>query len=227
MTQQPTFAAISALLAEPAREKMLIALLGGKALTATEMSLEAGVTAATTSSHLAKLQEGGLISLEKQGRHRYFSLRDSDVADVLEKLLNLSTKIEHSRVITGPKDPDLKAARVCYDHLAGKHSVALLEGLRAQSLIQEVDKEITLTDVGTTWFQQRGADIVTLSKKRRPLCKNCLDWSERRHHLAGALGAWVLQDIFEKKWARQDLDSRTVRFSTKGLRQFTKTYQPN
>ena len=227
MTQQPDISEISALIGEPARAKMLIALLGGKALTATEMALEADILPPTASVHLAKLLDCGLLRVQKQGRHKYFQLRGPEVAELLEALLNLSSKMEHSTVSTGPRDPDLRVARVCYDHLAGEQGVSLLVGLERKGLIKDDDGQLSLTANGSDWFDRQGADIELLSKERRPLCKGCLDWSERRYHLAGTLGRWVLQDIFAKRWAVQDLDSRIVRFSGHGLRQFNKVYALN
>jgi len=215
---------VAALLGDPARAKMMVALLGGKALTATEMALEADITPQTASGHLAKLLARQLITVQKQGRHKYFQLHGSEVAALLETLLNLSANIDHSTVKTGPKDPGMRQARVCYDHLAGTQSVALRDSLLGRGILVEESGQLALTGAGLAWFKGRGVDIETLSKKPRPLCKNCLDWSERRHHLAGALGAWILSDLLEKKWVERDLDSRTVRFSDSGTRQFSKTY---
>lgn len=221
---QGEISGIAALLGDPARAKMMVALLGGKALTATEMALEADITPQTASGHLAKLLSRRLITVQKQGRHKYFQLHGYEVAELLETLLNLSAKIDHSTVSTGPKDPALRKARVCYDHLAGAQSVALRGSLLERGVLVEENGQLAVTNKGLEWFRDMGADTAMLAKKQRPLCKNCLDWSERRHHLAGALGAWILTDLLAKKWAERDLDSRIIRFSDYGTKQFSRTY---
>lgn len=224
LSAQPDIAKISALIGEPARAKMLLALLCGKALTATELALEAEITAQTASSHLAKLLESQLLVVQKQGRHKYFQLAGIDVADFLEALLNISAKVEQSKVQTGPKDPELRKARICYDHLAGALGVALLDALKRQQYIAMHDNELSLTAAGTDFFNDKGVNLEELSKRRRPLCKNCLDWSERRHHLAGCLGQWILDDILSKGWAKRQPDSRVLFFNDKGHRQLIKNY---
>jgi len=203
---------------------MLTALMGGKALTATELAAEADITSQTASSHLAKLIDGNLLVVRKQGRHKYFQLRDIEVAELLEKLLNITSTVEHSKTVTGPRDQDLKTARICYDHLAGKYSVALYDALASNGHIIDQSDETVLTQKGRQFFQNSGVDFDNYLKTKRPLCKSCLDWSERRNHLAGILGQWVLDDIFSKGWASKNLDSRTIRFSQSGLKSFGKKY---
>ena len=225
MSKQPDIAQIATLIGDSARSKMLIALMGGKALTATELATEAEITAQTASSHLAKLAESQLLTVQKQGRHKYFQLAGRQIAELLETLLNVSAGIEHSRVITGPAQPELRRSRICYDHLAGELGVNLLDSLHQRGYLHSLQQELVLSADGESLFKALGADLPTLSNKRRPLCKNCLDWSERRHHLAGSLGQWVLDDILNKDWASKDLDSRVIRFSASGLKTFKKIYQ--
>jgi DNA-binding transcriptional ArsR family regulator len=221
---EPNISFIAGLIGDSTRSSMLTALLGGKALTATELATEADVTAQTASSHLAKLVDGDLLVVRKQGRHRYFQLRDVEVAELLEKLLNITSSAANSKTITGPKDPDLKTARVCYDHLAGKYSVAVYDSLAQNGHINDRSDETVLTESGKQFFKELGVDFDSYQKTKRPLCKSCLDWSERRNHLAGILGQWVLDDIFNKKWAIKNLDSRTIQFSQKGLKLFGQKY---
>ena len=214
---------VASLMGDPARANMLIALLSGRALTASELAQEAGITPQTASSHLAKLEAGGLIEPEKQGRHRYYRLTDPDVASVLESLAGLAARAGHMRVRTGPKDPALRRARVCYDHLAGDLGVQMLESMKAQKLVRQKKQDIELTPEGERFLEknlQISPDM--LAHPRRPVCKACLDWSERRHHLAGTLGAALMARFTELKWAARDSTpgSRVVNFSRTGEKRF-------
>jgi DNA-binding transcriptional ArsR family regulator len=223
MKAGPDIAMIAALVGDPARANMLTALMTGRALTATELAHEGGVTPQTASSHLAKLEAGGLIEQEKQGRHRYYRLSDPDVAGVLEGLEGLAARAGHMRLRTGPKDPALRRARVCYDHLAGDLGVQMLDSMKKQRLIRQRKQDIELTPEGER-FLNRSLQISTesLAHPRRPLCKACLDWSERRHHLAGTLGAAIMTRFTELKWAARDAapGSRVVNFTRNGEKRF-------
>src|SRR6266404_5575027 len=206
-----------------ARSNMLTALMTGRALTETELAHQAGITPQTASSHLAKLEAGGLIEQEKQGRHRYYRLADPDVAGVLEGLAGLAARAGHMRVRTGPKDPALRRARICYDHLAGDLGVQMLDSMKAQKLVRHDKHDIKLTPEGARFMAKTlQIDAETLAHPRRPLCKACLDWSERRHHLAGTLGAAMMTRFTELKWAARDSTpgSRVVNFSRNGEKRF-------
>lgn len=220
---QPDISQIAALIGESARSKMLTALMGGRALTATELALEADIMPQTASSHLAKLLSAELIVVRKQGRHKYFQLRDAQVAEVIENLLNLAATTT-LRVSTGPGDPVLRQARICYDHLAGEYGVALYDALVQQGFILDRGEETILTPAGKNWFESVGVDFSTFLK-RRPVCKSCLDWSERRNHLAGSLGQWLLDDVLNRGWASRLPDSRAIIFSAAGLKAFTAHYR--
>lgn len=220
MKAGPDIARIAALVGDPARANMLTALIGGRALTASELAQEAGVTQQTASSHLAKLEAGGLIVPRKQGRHRYFSLADGDVARVLEGLMGLAARAGHTRVRTGPREPALREARVCYDHLAGTRGVQLFDALEAGGVLARDGEAVTLSADGSAWLQAQGLDVAALARGRRPLCRTCLDWSARRSHLAGALGAALLRHMQAQRWLRREADSRILRFSPTGLRAF-------
>ncbi|AOT10622.1 ArsR/SmtB family transcription factor [Pseudoalteromonas luteoviolacea] len=220
---EPNISNVAGLIADPARSKMLIALMGGKALTATELTLEAEITAQTASSHLGKLVDGELLQVRKQGRHKYFQLKGQHVATVLEQLLVVSS-YSSATVNTGPADPRLKFARVCYDHLAGELGVKLYDALVSADMLIDLGEQSVLTEKGKAHFNSLGVDVSALEKAKRPICKSCLDWSERRNHLAGSLGRWVLDFIFEKQWAERDLDSRAITFSAKGLKSFHTTF---
>ncbi|MFI5024685.1 MAG: ArsR/SmtB family transcription factor [Alphaproteobacteria bacterium] len=220
MKTGPQIASLAALVGDPARANMLTALLSGSALTASELAAEAGVGLPTASSHLAKLAAGGLLAVEKQGRHRYFHLTGSDVADVLEGLMGLAARTGQLRTRPGPKDPALRHARVCYDHLAGELGVELFDSLARRRLLELREGQLRLTRKGAGFVAAFGIELAALARHRRPLCRSCLDWSARRSHLAGALGAALLARFYELKWARREPGTRIVRFSPRGEEQF-------
>lgn len=218
MKEGPDIALIGSLIGDPARANMLTALLSGKALTATELAAEAGITPQTASTHLKKLEGADLVSQKKQGRHRYFALADEDVGLVLEAIMGLAAKRGLSRTRTGPRDPELRKARICYNHLAGDLGVKLFDGLIAQGYMILDGDDVTLTDKGYDGLQAFGLDIAALQGLKRPLCRSCLDWSERRTHLAGALGTALLQKFYDLKWASRVPDSRIIKFTARGER---------
>ncbi|WP_444920337.1 ArsR/SmtB family transcription factor [Microbulbifer sp. CnH-101-G] len=222
---EPDISLVAGLIGDKTRSRMLMALMSGKALTATELACEADISAQTASTHLSKLTEGGLLLVRKQGRHKYFQLRDHQVAEILEKLLNISSTLAQRSVDTGPANPDLRKARICYDHLAGSLGVALYDSLMAEGVIIEESQSAELTETGRGFFSNLGVDIEGLKNARLPLCKSCLDWSERRNHLAGSLGQWILEDALSKNWARRRLDSRVIDFSNVGLKKFLHNYR--
>lgn len=230
MKEGPDIAATAALIGDPARANMLTALLSGKALTATELAQEAGVTLQTASGHLSKLDGGGLLQHRKQGRHKYFALASDDVAHVLEGLMGLAASSGHARIRTGPKDAALRKARVCYNHLAGDMGVQLYEsltrnGLIAERGIAEQRGHPALTDAGHDAMLAFGIDLPALQKSRAPLCRACLDWSERRTHLAGSLGRSLYTRFEELGWAKRDQDTRVVVFTRAGERAFAEQFK--
>jgi len=224
MKDGPDIATIASLLGDPGRANMLTALMGGQALTAGELAREAGVTAQTASSHLAKLQAGGLLVGRKQGRHNYFELSGDDVAGAIEALMGLAARTGHTRVRTGPKEPALRKARVCYDHLAGELAVSMLEHLTARGFVSEDGEALSLTPTGRTFMEALGLDVAGLGRSRRPLCKGCLDWSVRRTHLAGSLGAALLDRFYALGWASREAGTRLVTFSPRGLEAFREIF---
>lgn len=215
MVDAVDFAALAAALGDASRCRMLAALMDGRALTAGELALEGGVSASTASSHLSRLREAGIVELAQQGRHRYFRIADAEVASAIESLMALSVRGPARR--TGPAEPGLREARVCYDHLAGTAGVRLLETLQAHGFIRG-DGGIGLTSDGRGWCDDIGLDLASLGASRRPLCRACLDWSERREHLAGALGAALLQRMLANGQARRIPHSRALALSAGGER---------
>lgn len=216
MTEGPEIARVAGLVGEPARASMLTALLGGQALTASELARVAAVTRPTASAHLAKLLGARLVAVESQGRHRYFRLADRHVARLLEHLMGAAARSSAGPHAARPPDPTLHKARVCYDHLAGELGVRVFDSLAQRRAFQTRESELTLTLVGRRCFRQLDIDVDALEGERRTLCRSCLDWSVRRHHLAGALGAALLRRILELRWARRARDSRALVFSALG-----------
>lgn len=223
MKDGPIIASVAALLGDPARANMLTALMDGRALTVSELAAAAGVTIQTASGHLSKLDAANLLVAEKQGRHRYFRLSGADVALVLEGLMGLAQRTGAVRVRTGPKDNALRKARICYDHLAGERGVEMLDASYKLGLIGDASEPL-LTDEGKSFFSCLGIDVDLLQKGKRPLCRHCLDWSERRNHLGGALGAALLKNFIDKGWARRE-EGRVIAFSPDGAKAFGKTFQ--
>ncbi|MGW9232683.1 ArsR/SmtB family transcription factor [Pseudorhizobium sp. NPDC055634] len=220
MTEGPDIARIGALIGDPARANMLTALMGGQALTATELAQAASVTLQTASSHLSKLEDGGLVRQRKQGRHRYFALADAATGTLLEAVMGFAASRGHLRHRPGPKDPALRKARVCYDHLAGDYGVRMLDSLIRRGTIASQEGELTVTEQGRADLGRIGIDLEPLASSRRPICKSCLDWSERRSHLAGTLGKALLTRFLEEGWAKRSEDSRAVEFTRAGESRF-------
>lgn len=216
MREGPDIARIAALVADPARSSMLLALMDGRALTATELSGLAGVTKQTASAHLAKLVDGEVLAVEAQGRHRYFRLAGAHVAALIEALM-VFTSDAAPPVRTGPKEPALRKARVCYDHLAGEMGVALYDRAREAGWLTD---DLGVTDKGWSKFSAIGVTPDDLPRSNRPHCRACLDWSQRRHHLAGMIGKATLDRLFALSWARRLPASRVVAFTPEGERRF-------
>jgi len=217
MTEGPNLAKLAALLAEPARAQMLTLLMAGQALTATELADAAGVARPTASSHLGKLEDAGFLSCAKQGRHRYYRLADEGVADMIEQMLGIASRAGLMPLLTGPRDAVLREARVCYDHLAGEHAVAMYDRLLQSKAISANGPALVLGPCAHDVLEPLGIDMGALLHSRRTPCRSCLDWSMRRDHLAGALGAALLELAFTNKWLRRVESSRAVVFSAQGL----------
>lgn len=226
MKEGPDIARIAALIGDPARANILSALMSGKALTATELAHEAGVTVQTASAHLAKLEAGGLCDARKSGRHKYISLSGPEVAEVLEALMGLAAGQGHLRTRTGPADNAMREARVCYNHLAGARGIAMYDAMIARGDLLEQGDDVTLSGQGAAFVAGFGIDLVALEKARAPVCRTCLDWSARRTHLAGGLGRAMLVQMEQLGWAKREKGSRVVRFSRLGAQAFDAEFAP-
>jgi len=219
MKDGPNIVGIAALIGDHARAEVLTALMADRALTATELAAGAGVTKQTISAHLAKLVAAGLVAVESQGRHRYFRLADRDVAHLIESLMGVAFRTGAVRVRASPREPALRKARVCYDHLAGEIGVRLYENLLQQRALVPGGNGLVLTVVGESLFRKLHIDTAALAGQKRAFCRACLDWSERRHHLAGALGAALLARFIDLGWARRARESRGVTITANGERE--------
>ena len=230
MASNAMFAEVAALAGDPARAGMLHALMDGRALTASELARAAGITPQTASGHLTRMTAIGLLSVEKQGRHRYHRLAMPTVAHMLESIMQVASDLEPSRkgFTVGPRDAALRRARTCYDHLAGQLGVALADALVSQGHAELTGDAGVVTESGVEFLGRIGIDLesIALRVKRsgRVLCRPCLDWSERRPHLAGAVGAALCAHSFEKGWIRRSDGTRAVTITPKGQRIFREQF---
>ncbi|MFG1461951.1 helix-turn-helix transcriptional regulator [Xanthobacter sp. DSM 24535] len=211
-----TLAEVASLMGDAARANMLSALMGGQALTAGELARHAGVTAQTTSGHLAKLWAAQLIVLEKQGRHRYYRLASPEVAEALHALMALAATGPKRHHPLGPRDEALRLARTCYDHMAGRLAMAIAQALCQRDLVVLGDGAGLVTEAGQRFFCDFGIDLAPAGGSRRPLCRTCLDWSERRPHLAGRLGSALLDRVLHLGWVARSPESRALRITPAG-----------
>jgi DNA-binding transcriptional ArsR family regulator len=218
MSNAPQMAEVAALVGDPARSNILCALLGGRALTATELAFAAGVSPQTTSGHLGKLSAARLVVLMKQGRHRYYRLAGPHVAHMLESIMNVA--------LTGPPrfqpksklDEQLRHARTCYDHIAGVLGVGLAERLVEREYVVLGEEAGEVTASGADFLSRLGVDLSTACAKRRVFCRPCLDWTERRSHIGGALGAALANRCFELNWIERVRDNRALTITSAGRR---------
>jgi len=210
-------ASVASLIADPTRSAMLAGLLDGRALPAGELAYAAGVTAQTASAHLAKMLAGGLLVVESEGRHRYYRLAGSHVAEALERLAVISPMEPTRQKPLSPRAKELQLARCCYNHLAGRLGVAVAQSLQSNEFLVPVpDKLFELTPEGVKWFAKIGVDIHKIKPTRRGLARQCLDWTERTHHLAGPLGVELLNVFCLRGWLRRSKDSRVLRVTPSG-----------
>jgi DNA-binding transcriptional ArsR family regulator len=224
MKDGPHIARIAALLGDAARTDVLTALMADRALTASELASIAGVTKQTMSAHLSKLLDASLVAVAQQGRHRYFRLADEDVAGLLESLMGVAFRTGALRLVPSPREPALRKARVCYDHLAGELGVLAYESMLCNHLLEMSPEDLRPSATGIAWCQEAGLATDALTRQRRVYCRACMDWSERRYHLAGSLGAALLSRVCELGWARRDKTSRVIHFAPKGERRFRELF---
>ncbi|HXN44445.1 MAG TPA: helix-turn-helix transcriptional regulator [Xanthobacteraceae bacterium] len=231
MASNARFAEVAALAGDPARAGMLHALMDGRALTASELARVAGITPQTATGHLTRMTAVGLLSVEKQGRHRYHRLASAAVAQMMESIMQVASGLaaDRPKLTVGPRDKALKAARTCYDHLAGRLGVALADALVAAGYAELATDAGVITGAGIEFLARLGVDIEALLARRgrrpaRILCRPCLDWSERRPHLAGAVGAALCAHSLVQGWIRRVDGSRAVTITPAGYQVFREQF---
>jgi DNA-binding transcriptional ArsR family regulator/predicted transcriptional regulator len=210
------FASMAALIGEPVRANILWLLTDGRAYTASELAAGTGTSPQNLSMHLSKLIKADLLKVEVQGRHRYYAFARPEVAYAVESLAGLLSA--GAKEMITREDPPIRVCRTCYDHLAGKVGVQLTDSLIGQGLLERAEKEFCVTDKGERWFGQMGIDLVELRRQRRGLARVCIDWTERRPHLAGSLGAALLGKMLDEGWVRRMANTRAVLVTAKGRR---------
>lgn len=223
MSDGPYIAEAASLIGDPARANMLAALVGGRAMTASELGLAARVAPSTASGHLGKLLEGRLVSMTAAGRHRYFRLASPAVGRVLEELMALALDGPPRHRPKARCDEAMARARTCYDHLAGKLGVALADSLAAREQVVLTDDGGLITDSGRAFLGGLGVELYS-SNSRRAFCRPCLDWSERRWHIGGAVGAAIADRSFALGWTERRSDCRAITITAAGERAFDELF---
>lgn len=216
MQADPDVSTIAALIGDPTRAAILSALMDGQSLPASDLASRAHVTFQTTSSHLAKLVEGGLLEVKQFQRHRYYRIKNAEVAHALEALAVISPLLRPKSVQRSAGQQALCTARTCYDHLAGKLGVAVSQALLAQKFLLPERDVYHLTPTGMDWLAAWDIDEKALYKGRRKFAYPCLDWSERQPHIAGTLGAAVAAKFFEKGWVKRLPETRAIQLTDAG-----------
>jgi DNA-binding transcriptional ArsR family regulator len=219
MTGDADLAALGAVLGDRARARILLALGDGRALAASVLASEAGVAASTASAHLARLVDAGLLAVAVQGRHRYYRLAGPDVAELLERLGAIEVPSMARRKLTTSAPSELLHARSCYDHLAGRLGVRIHDFLLdGGHLVRDYDHHLTVTPSGREVLEGLGVDVDAAVRATRPTARSCVDWTERRHHLAGATGAALFDALLARRWLVRGTRPRSVRVTTAGQR---------
>ncbi len=218
MEGEPSIATVAALIGDTGRAAMLTALVGGRALPAGELAAAAGMSPPAASAHLAKLTDGGLLTVEREGRHRYYRLAGPGVAVILESLASHAGQLTWPGAARTPKARALRSARTCYDHLAGELGVAVATALEGRGLLAPADgKQLDVTPAGVKWFAAvLRIDTTALRPGRHGIACRCLDWTERRHHLAGPLGTQLLRRCYDLGWLTKTPGTRAVQLSPSG-----------
>jgi DNA-binding transcriptional ArsR family regulator len=224
MNVQRDVAAVAALIGDRARAEILDALMSGKALSASELARKAGISAQTVSAHLAKLQAARLLEVERSGRHRYFRIANPSVAVAIEALAVIAPE-KPIRSLHQSDEAKMHAfARLCYDHVAGYVGVAIADAMRKQHYIANRDREFAIPALGRRWLERFGIDVADLEKARRNLASCCLDWSERRPHIGGALGAAIAKRSFELEWFVRNPRHRGLKITPAGMSGLTRHF---
>ncbi len=224
MTAQIEIAEIAALVGDPARANILMALMDGRALTAGELAYAARVSAQTTSGHLAKLRQARLLDAVKQGRHSYYRIADASVAHMLESIMAVAAHAPPRHRPVSRADEAMRAARTCYDHFAGRLGVALADSLCANGHLLLAGEGGEVTEGGIEFLGRFGIDLAEARRRRRAFCRVCLDWTERRPHVGGSIGAAIAARCFDLNWVRRTRDSRALALTPAGRTGFAEVF---
>ncbi len=219
MLADADLATIAALIGDRRRAGILLALMGGQELPAHELAARVGASSSLASSHLSKLLEGGLLAAQRRGRERYYRIADQQVAQALEGLLAIAPARSAKTLRESSRGQAIRHARTCYDHLAGELGVGVTEAMEHQHLITAHDGGYTLTATGEKRLQALGVDVSAVRERRRAFAGQCLDWTQRRPHLAGALGAAIADQLFELRWLKRIPNSRALAITPSGAQQ--------
>jgi DNA-binding transcriptional ArsR family regulator len=220
MNANPNVAKVATLVSEASRAAILTVLLDGRLHPASELAYMARIKPQTASFHLSKMVDATIVTVEKQGRHRYYGIRNPEIAQVLETLLSIAPPIEIKSLKQASEDKAMRSARTCYDHLAGNLGVQLTDSLIKAGIICEEKNTFIVTDKGEAFFKTFHIDLGIVKKKRRSFAHKCLDWSERRYHLAGSLGTALLERLFDLKWIQRIPDTRAIKITSEGKNGF-------
>lgn len=224
MKANSNVAMIASLVSEPSRAAILTVLMDGRFHAASELAYMARIQPQTASFHLAKLVQANVVSVEKQGRHRYYGIQNQEVAQVMESLLSIAPPIQIKSLKQSSEDKALRYARTCYDHLAGNVGVQFTNALLRTDILREEKEGFAVTDNGEKFFRNFQIDFEGVKNKRRSFSHKCLDWSERRHHLAGALGHALLEKFLELNWVQRLPETRAIKITSEGKRGFKEVF---
>ncbi|PLR85643.1 ArsR/SmtB family transcription factor [Bacillus sp. V33-4] len=216
MNANPNIAIIASIVSEASRAAILTVLLDGRFHPASELAYMAGIKPQTASFHLHKMVDANIITVEKQGRHRYYGIRNPEVAQVMESLLSIAPTNQIKSFKQAKEDKEIRAARTCYDHLAGNLGVKITDSLISMGMIKEQQKDFIITEKGEQFFLSLQIDIQQVKRKRRSFSHKCLDWTERRPHLAGALGNALFEKLLELKWIKRIPQTRAIKITSVG-----------
>jgi len=224
MIKGAIIAEVAALVGDPTRATMLSALVDGRAMSANELALAARITPQTASTHLGRLTKAGLLAVDRNGRHRYFRLATPKVAEMIEGIVAVALENRPRFSPVSPQARAVDAARICYDHLAGRLSVDLTDALIARDFIVIHDGGAAITTAGARFFSEFGIPLPARRSARHPACRLCLDWTERRPHIAGSLGAAITQRFFDLGWIERMRRSHAVIVTPLGRRRLEETF---
>ncbi|EHS59338.1 ArsR/SmtB family transcription factor [Paenibacillus sp. Aloe-11] len=224
MSTKSNVAMIASLVSEPSRAAILTVLLDGRFHTASELAHMAGIKPQTASFHLSKMTDAQVVTVDKQGRHRYFGIQNPEVARVMESLLSIAPPVQIKSFKQASENEAIRLARTCYDHLAGHLGVQIMDSLINKGMLSEDQDGLYITERGETFFADFQVNLTQIKQRRRSFSHKCLDWSERRHHLAGALGSALLDRLLTLHWIERLPTTRAIRITTDGKRGFKEVF---